>query len=160
MYGFSRRSVEQTMATAFYWRRRNMFGIALFLFGIASIIEIIPLLFGQYFLLIDRFEILLAPSLGAVLAVFMLLLSVTESITRGLHFPLTRLLRPTLYSIIIVAILRYLTFFIGLSVFLPFTLNWVFLDSPTWSYILSHIVGIISSVVLTTRISIWIEKPR
>ncbi|MHA1713003.1 MAG: hypothetical protein ACTSW4_03010 [Candidatus Ranarchaeia archaeon] len=152
------RGVIKTMAAAFYWRRRKLVGAALTLFGLASIIEIVPLFVGQYYLLIEKALILVAPAVAAILVSFLLLLEMTESFARYLFSPLTRLLRPIIYSAILVTILRYATFFIGLSILLPLTLNWRVLDSPTWSYVLAQTAGAMATVLLSSYVTKRILK--
>ena len=148
------------MAIAFYWRRRNLLGVALLLFGWAVIIEILPLYVGQYLLLIDQLLILIAPALAGILVVFFLLLEVTEQVSKRLLTPISRLYRPIIYSLVIVSVLRYITYFIILVIFLPLSANWLVLDSPTWSYVLAQTIGITSSVILVSRVIKIINKTR
>ena len=148
------------MTTVFYWRRRNLIGVTLLLLGCAAIIEMLPLYIGQYVLLIDQLLILITPAIAGILVVFFLLLEATEQVSKRLQTSISHLYRPIVYSIIIVSILRFVTYFVILAIVLPLSVNWMVLDGSTWSYVLAQTIGTASSVVLVSQIIKNISKPQ
>lgn len=122
------------------------------------ILEIIPLMYGQYILVVDQPLVLLLPSMGSVFVVFLLLMDLTERYAQHLLVSLARLLRPILLAVIIVAITQYLFFFVSVDILLLLLMNTAILDNAVLSYAIGQIISVIACTIASTEITQRILK--